>query len=242
MPEPIENNFTMKIDKSCTIVVKDPKTVLEYELKDGEYSVLVFNDCKEGLNLKETGTISNSKVHICYLELNPYDLVQNAKINIMSKSELLIDSTYLGTMRKQVIFDLTNAESDSDVNIRNNIVCLDESDFSLDCIGNISKGAKRSKCHQKSHCLTIGNPKKARVLPVLNIDENDVEASHSLSSGTLDEEVLFYMNSRGLGKKDALNLILKSYLMPGKDFYSEFKDGEMIEAEAIGKVDEICSM
>ena len=242
MPEPIENSLTMKIDKSCTIIVKDPKTVLEYELKDGEYSVLVFNDCKEGLNLKETGTISNSKVHICYLELNPYDLVQNAKINIMSKSELLIDSTYLGTMRKQVIFDLTNAESDSDVNIRNNIVCLDDSDFSLDCIGNISKGAKRSKCHQKSHCLTIGNPKKARVLPVLNINENDVEASHSLSSGTIDEDVLFYMNSRGLTKNESLQLLLVSYLMPSEDFYKDFPDGTLIKDLAEKKVEKACLM
>ena len=101
---------------------------------------------------------------------------------------------------------------------------------------------KRSKCHQKSHCLTIDNPKKARVLPVLNIDEDDVEASHSLSSGTIDEEILFYMNSRGLDKKNALNLILKSYLMPNDNYYDAFDSGKLIQEKAIQKVDEICSM
>ena len=84
--------------------------------------------------------------------------------------------------------------------------------------------------------------KRARVLPVLNIDENDVEASHSLASGTIDEEILFYMNSRGMDKKDALNLILRSYLMPGDDNYGSFEQGKEIQERAISKVDEICSM
>ena len=78
------------------------------------------------------------------------------------------------------------------------------------------------------------------MLPVLNIDECDVEASHSLSSGTIDEEVLFYMNSRGLSQTNALSLLLHSYLMPDDEFYKIFENGEMIKEKAASKVENIC--
>ena len=238
----IKDSNSVKISESCTIILSSKDINIEYDFNNGDYSVLIFNDFDGDVVLNDSGNIVNSNVKINYLQLDKYNLKQNTSINVNSNSNLDVHSTYLATNTKEVVFDLYNKESDSNVDITNNIVCLDNSDFSLDCIGTIVNGAKRSKCHQHSHCLTIDNPKRSRVLPVLNIDENDVEASHSLSSGTIDEEILFYMNSRGLDKKHALNLILKSYLMPSDDYYDEFELGKQIQEKAINKVDEICSM
>ena len=230
------------ISKSCSIILNTSQADLFYDLKDGEYAIMIFNDHKGPVNLYDHGCIQNAFVRINYLQLEAYDLVQKSEIYVEKNSTLNISSTYLGIQKKEVVFDLYNNGTDSSVDIYNNIVCMHESDFSMDVIGSINKGAKRSKCHQSTHCLTIDLPKKARVLPILNIDENDVEASHSLASGTIDEEVLFYMNSRGLNKKEALNLILRSYLMPNDRFYEGFVDAKMIQERAVAKVDEICSM
>ena len=210
----INDSKEVLIDSSCTIITDCSEVNIRYDLKDGEYAILIFNDYKGNVTLHDSGKIENADV----------------KIN------------YLGFGNKNIVFDLYNNGSDSSIDIYNNIVCLEKSDFSMDCIGTIVKGAKRSKCHQSTHCLTMDSPKRARVLPVLNIDENDVEASHSLASGTIDEEILFYMNSRGLNKKEALNLILRSYLMPSDDYYKAFDRGSEIQERAISKVDEICSM
>ena len=238
----IEDEKEVLIDSSMTIVLNSDKINLKYDLKDGDYKILIYNNYKGDLVLCDEGQIINSSVQINYLQLDAYDLKQESKVYVEKGSSLNVNTTYLGTGKKDVIFDLFNNGSDSSIDIYNNIVCLDDADFSMDCIGTIIKGAKRSKCHQSTHCLTIDSPKKARVLPVLNIDENDVEASHSLASGTIDEEILFYMNSRGLDKKEALNLILKSYLMPSDDYYEAFEDGRQIQESAIAKVDQICSM
>lgn len=238
----IKNNDCIEINGNCTIILNSNDINIKYNLSNGDYSILVFNDYAGDVELHDSGVVNNANVKINYLQLDKYNLKQITSIDVNADSKLDINTTYLATNKKDVVFDLYNKESDSNVDITNNIVCLENSDFSLDCIGTIVKGAKRSKCHQHSHCLTIDNPKKARVLPVLNIDENDVEASHSLSSGTIDEEILFYMNSRGLDKKNALNLILKSYLMPSDDYYNEFELGNMIQEKANKKVDEICSM
>lgn len=236
----INDNSLYHINESCTLIFKCKEVNIEYDFINGEFNVLIFNDANSNVSIKDQGHITNSIVKINYLELNNYDYVQNSNIEVNKNSQLFIVSTYLGIENKKIIFDLYNLGSDSLIEITNNVICLDNADFSLDCIGTIKKGAKRSVCHQKSHCLTLDSPKKARVLPVLNIDENDVEASHSLSSGTLDEEVLFYMNSRGLDKKAALGLILRSYLMPNDNYYEGFIDGDVIKDLVERKVNHLC--
>lgn len=238
----IKNNEKVIIKDSCTLILSNNDINIEYNFKNGNYNVLIFADFNNEIDLKDFGEVINSNVKINYLMLDKTNLKQYSKVNVNKDSSLNINTTYLGVNKKDITFDLYNLESDSLVEINNNIVCLDSADFSLECIGTIVKGAKRSKCHQKSHCLTMENPLKAKVLPVLNIDENDVEASHSLSSGTIDEEILFYMNTRGLDSKEALSLILKSYLMPNENYYDEFIDGKIISDKAITKVEEICSM
>ncbi len=238
----INDDKLYKISSSCTIVLKNDHINIEYSFKDNDYSVLIFNDYDGNVVLNDCGQIEKANVKINYLLLDKYDLKQTTRINVNADSTLNVYTTYLAAKKKDITFDLYNKESNSSVDINNNIVCLDNSDFSLDCVGTIEKGAKRSISHQKTNCLTIDNPKKAKVLPVLNIDENDVEASHSLSFGTLDEDVLFYINSRGLNKKEALNLILKSYLMPSDEYYEEFDLGKIIQEKALKKVDKICLM
>lgn len=238
----ISDNNNYVVDSSCTIIINNANINIEYKLNNGEYRVLIFNNFAGDVTLNDKGIIDNANVQINYLQLDKYNLNQYTNIKVNKDSSLYVNTTYLGSNIKNIKFDLYNEGCDSLVDITNNIVCLDEADFSLDCIGTIIKGAKRSKCHQKTHCLTIDNPKKARVLPVLNIDEDDVEASHSLSSGTIDEEVLYYMNSRGLDSKAALGLILKSYLMPNEHYYDGFIDGSIIQEMASKKVEEICSI
>ena len=237
----INSDFNLSLNESSDItIVYDASLKIHFDLKDGDYNILIFNNANSSVDLFEDGDISNANVNITYLELNDYPFSQNNNLKVHRNSTLNINTIYLGINDKKIKFDTYNLESESLVNINNNVVCLDDADFSLEVVGNIVNGAKACQCHQKSQCLTFGVPKSAKVLPVLNIDENDVEASHSLSSGTIDEDVLFYMNSRGLDKKDALSLLLTSYLMPNEEFYSKFEDGLKLKEIADKKVESIC--
>lgn len=237
-----ELNLDLKESSVLTLLIENSEVNINYSLKDGDYKILVVNNSKSDLVINETGKVINSNVEINYIELNDYKLKQNNKIEVYKGSTLNINTTYLGINKKDIEFNLRNNESESNTNIVNNVVAMDESDFTLKVTGKILKGSKSSKAHQKSRCLTLGSPKKAKVFPILEIDENDVEASHSLSSGTIDEEVLFYMNTRGLNKKEAISLLLVSYLMPNEDFYSIYPEGKMINELANSKVENICSI
>lgn len=236
-----DNKLDIKLNNSEIVtVILDNDIDINYQLDNGEYKILIFNNANNSLKINEIGNINNSKVEINYIDLNNYDLIQNNKMFINENSSLTINSTYLGIKNKKIDFNLINSKRNSYVSISNNVVCLNNAQFNLNVVGEIVKGAKNSKCYQKSRCLTFENPKAAKVLPILKIDENDVEASHSLSSGTIDDDVLFYMNSRGLSKKESLSLLLVSYLMPNEDFYSQYEDGLNIKKIADGKVQEVC--
>lgn len=230
----------LKESSVLTLILKGGDITIDYHLSYGDYNIIVFNDNDGNVSLQENSYIKNGNVKITYLELNNYSFKQENKLEVYKDSSLIVDSIYLGINHKDIVFDIYNTQSFSEVNISNNVVCLNDCDFSLSVIGNIKKGSKNCKCHQKSRCLTFENPKKAKILPILNIDECDVEASHSLSSGTIDEDVLFYMNSRGLSFSQALLLLIHSYLMPDEAFYAQFENGDMIKQKAKMKVETLC--
>ena len=101
--------------------------------------------------------------------------------------------------------------------IRNFAVVLASGRLMIDAIGKIVKGAYRSKSHQTSRALSFEEGQKSTILPELLIDENDVEASHAMSIGRVDDEQLYYMMSRGLSLAQCTALLSAGYLMPVAD-------------------------
>ena len=47
--------------------------------------------------------------------------------------------------------------------------------------------------------------------PQLEIYNNDVKCSHGSTTGEMDEDVLFYMQTRGLGKDECRKIILHGF-------------------------------
>lgn len=235
------STIDLDLNKSDIItIILEHDLEINYHFENGHYKVLIFNDAKKAISLKEKGQIINSDVEINYLELNSYDFKHENILEVNSYSNLKINSIYLGFNNKDISFYLINKEHDSKIDIQNRVVCLNSADLKMKIIGKIFKKATKSKCHQRSNCLTFGEPSNCKIEPILLIDENDVEASHSLSCGTISDDVLFYMNSRGLDKKASLILLLQSYLIPNDDFYLEFVDGLKIKELCKKKVMDIC--
>ena len=239
----VKDNLKLELNNSevITLMIND-NCDIEYKLSNGDYKVLVFNNSDHDLIINEKGTLDACSLEINYIDLNTNKFKQSTNIELINGSSINVNSIYLGINTKSIVFDIVNSTRDTLTNISNNVVALKDSDITLDVIGTIKKGAKNSKCYQKSRCLTLDKPKQAKILPVLNIDENDVEASHSLSSGTIDENILFYMNSRGLNRKQALILMISSYLIPDDSFYEEFEKGEEINKIVKEKVNNLCLM
>ena len=238
----IDSVLTVGNGDSCLTLLISEDSEIRYELTEGFHELLVVIRNEHPITLKESGYVDGAELKITYISLSDSKLDQQSEIDVRGHAKLTVDSYYLVDKKKTVRFDLFNRCPDSAVYITNSAVCLDGSVFDLNVIGTIVKGAKRAKCHQTSRCLTIGKPKKLRADPVLKIDENDVEASHALSSGTIDDDVLYYMNSRGLTRKEALVLLVQGYLLPDSSDFQQFEKGVELLNEEEEKVQRICSM
>jgi Fe-S cluster assembly scaffold protein SufB len=82
--------------------------------------------------------------------------------------------------------------------------------------GNIFIKKNKSGCsgHQNTRVTLIGKNSKCDVIPILDINNNEVECSHGVSIGKLDEEKLFYLESRGISLKDAKKLLIQGEIEP----------------------------
>ena len=91
-------------------------------------------------------------------------------------------------------------------------VVFDNSKF--DMIGNlvINKGAKFTDAYLRLDALIMSTDASARVIPSLEITENDVKGGHGATVGQVNQEQLFYLQSRGLDKKKAENLLVDGFL------------------------------
>ena len=90
----------------------------------------------------------------------------------------------------------------------------------------IFNGAKKSSAHQKAKIIVFDKKCVAKANPILKIDENDIEASHGAALGTVSEEQLFYLCSRGIKENDAKQMITYGYLRP---IISHFADEKIIK-------------
>ena len=93
-------------------------------------------------------------------------------------------------------------------------VVKDEGRLTIDGIGTITKGQYGSSSHQTNKIMVFDSSCIASANPYLYIDEYDVKASHAAGVGKMDEEHLYYLQSRGLTKKQSMQLITYGYLHP----------------------------
>ncbi|MEM5797572.1 MAG: Fe-S cluster assembly protein SufD [Candidatus Aenigmatarchaeota archaeon] len=76
----------------------------------------------------------------------------------------------------------------------------------------IEKNAQQTLSYMGAHTLLLSNKAKSNNIPSLEIEANDVRATHGSSVGQLEEEKLFYLMSRGLDRKLAENIIVEGFL------------------------------
>lgn len=75
----------------------------------------------------------------------------------------------------------------------------------------IAKEAQGTDAWQANRNLILSEHSKADSIPYLEIEANDVRCAHGASVGPPDDDVLFYLNSRGLDPAAAERLVVKGF-------------------------------
>jgi Fe-S cluster assembly protein SufD len=84
----------------------------------------------------------------------------------------------------------------------------------------IEKGATKSDAKQENRNLLLSEKASAISIPSLEILESDVACEHASTTGTLSEEALLYMKTRGLDQAQAETLLAEGFI---NSFYDEIE-------------------
>jgi Fe-S cluster assembly protein SufD len=134
--------------------------------------------------------------------LNQPNDVQNFTKSILVKSS--------ETLNLETVMEFTAPQTTGNTLIK--AVVMPGGNLTLKGIIKIKKTAKESQAFLKHSVLLIGDDSRAVSIPELEIENNDVQASHASSIGPVDPDQLFYLMSRGFSHDSALDLIIKSFL------------------------------
>ena len=193
-----------------------------------------FNYLKQVTNIKNN---SNITVNILPL-LNNESTSLIAIENIVGENSKVIHNYYDLTGKTRITNYYTELKNDTSKNKLNNIYIGNDEDIldmnyvtklmgiktvsDMNTVGVINdktiksykstidfiEGAKKADGKESEKCTILSKKASSKSMPMMLCHEEDVNGSHSVSSGEIDEKQLFYLMSRGLSKKEALKVII----------------------------------
>ncbi|MCL4356041.1 MAG: Fe-S cluster assembly protein SufD [Nitrososphaerota archaeon] len=78
----------------------------------------------------------------------------------------------------------------------------------------IVNAAKNSRSYLAHHAMILERTARSDGVPSLEIDNNEVKATHSASVAQIDEEQLFYLMARGLSPDEAKKMVVLGFFEP----------------------------
>ena len=238
MKNKIMNRIIIGNGKSKFEKVEDDKVIIDIKEDvnlyiDSKYNNYVINvDCCKVniLLIREKSNNIDIKLNInkSFVSFNNISyLSSNLKLeaNLNSKeSKILINNSVISS--KKVCYDvLVNhnyANTISD--IYNNGVTKDDGSIIFNVVSKVPKKSIKSIVNQDSKIITLNDISESKINPILLIDEYDSEAKHSAFIGNFKTSELFYMQSRGLSKKEASNLLIRGMLIGTLDLCFDEKE------------------
>ncbi|MGM0518140.1 MAG: SufD family Fe-S cluster assembly protein [Campylobacterota bacterium] len=102
-----------------------------------------------------------------------------------------------------------NESSTSDINYKHTL--KDESKAVFKAKSIVNKKALYSKAYQNSNTILLSNEATIFAQPHLEILIDELDASHGATTGTLNKDELLYLQSRGIPKQKAYDMLLKAF-------------------------------
>ncbi|PVX51896.1 Fe-S cluster assembly protein SufD [Balneicella halophila] len=76
----------------------------------------------------------------------------------------------------------------------------------------VYKDAQKTEAYQTNNNLVLSNNAKANTKPQLIIEADDVSCSHGATVGQLDEEAIYYLQTRGIPYNEAYRLMMTAFM------------------------------
>jgi Fe-S cluster assembly protein SufD len=75
----------------------------------------------------------------------------------------------------------------------------------------VNEGAQKTDGYQRNDNLMLSDSARSDSIPGLEINADDVRCTHGSTSGRVDEELIFYAQSRGFTRAEAIRMIVTGF-------------------------------
>ena len=177
-----------------------------------------YIDCN---NVSLCINVNNNKCIHLFEYSNNNDINFNIKYNLDMASSLIISKFYYNNKCNEVVNinndnfyknNVYHLDNNTSSDVFNRIVAKENSSNYFDINSYVDNGIKDCYLNQSTKIVTLGDSDN-RVNPNMFISEEDVTAIHSSTIGSINEEDLFYLMSRGISYNDSVKLIIKGMIL-----------------------------
>ncbi len=163
----------------------------------------------------QTNCDTNSQVYLHLIDFGADLVAHNIKSNLVGDNvKFNFDAIYFGKNKDRLNLnyqiEIAGKECDAKMNV---LGVLDNySQKNIVTTINFLKGSKKSVGEENEYAIILSDKTKSKSSPILLCTEDDIDGKHSSSCGKFDEDLLFYVKSRGITEADAKKLLVKAKL------------------------------
>lgn len=239
--EIIENTVFFSVKKIILNIEKDTSLIFNFKNKELEKWNIEFNINKNiKFNLFELKQGNDSKTQYTF-NLDEYSDVFIYKFNDLNniKERTIINLNGINskidynfkTISKNIEeydYIINHKANNTESNLNTSGVNIKKGLLSFNITGDVLKGKTDCIINEESRIINLTN-NKCVIKPNLLIEEYSVSANHSALISNFSDEELFYLQSRGISKDKATNLLIKGFLLKNINvFENEIKTIEKI--------------
>ena len=174
----------------------------------------IKNNYKKVISLKENSVLNydlkaNSSACLFFCDYSGVITEINVNLDVNSSCELygIFKNTNENT---NVITNVTHSGHNSKCNQDFRFVNKN-SISSFKGLISVPKHIKNCESHMINKNLLLDNTSQAFAKPELDIKNSNVICTHSSTTGTLDEDQIFYIQSRGLSYQESVNMLVEAF-------------------------------
>ena len=102
----------------------------------------------------------------------------------------------------------------------------------------VKDNAQKTDAYQQSKALLLNDNAEFDSKPELEIYADDVKCSHGSTSGSVDEDSLYYLMTRGLNRDDAVKLLVKGFLDDVVEFIKSSSIKKFVNSKLEDRINE----